>query len=106
MTGYISVHITTPTRIEADKIARALVDEKLAACVTIFPDVRSVYRWHGAVQAAHEFALMVKTRADLFDALAEKVKSLHSDACPCIVAAPITAGYQPYLDWITQETTR
>lgn len=104
MTGFISVHIMVPSKELADKIARALVDDKLAACVNIIPNIRSIYRWQGKVSADHETLLLAKSRADLFAALEAKVKSLHSHNVPCIVAEPIVAGHQPYLDWITTET--
>ena len=104
MPDFLSVHITVSSKAEAEKIARALVEGHLAACVNIVPEIRSIYRWEGKVEAAHEVLLLAKTRADLFPALAEKVKDLHSYSCPCIVAEPISAGYQPYLDWIKDAT--
>jgi len=106
MTSFISVHITTASAAEADKIAHVLVHEKLAACVNIIPAVRSVYMWEGKLADSNEVLLLVKTRAELFEPLRKIVKTLHSYECPCIVATPITGGYQPYLDWMEWETAR
>jgi periplasmic divalent cation tolerance protein len=101
---FLSLYITAPSRELAEKIARALVEENLAACVNIIPAVRSIYRWKGNVEAATEVVLIAKTRAGLFDKLEKRVKALHSYECPCIVAWPIVAGHQPYLDWLAEET--
>ena len=70
----------------------------------VLPDVRSVYGWEGKVDEGNEVVLIAKTRAELFGKLCDAVKALHSYACPCIVATPITDGYGPYLDWIGEET--
>ena len=104
MSPSLSIYITTPSREMAEKIARALVEERLAACVNIIPGVRSIYRWKGNVEAASEVVLIAKTRADLFARLEKRVKELHSYEVPCIVAWPIAAGHQPYLDWLEKET--
>ena len=106
MTGYLSVYITAPSRDLAEKIARNLVEERLAACVNIVPGVRSIYRWKNKVEAATEVILIAKTRATLFDKLEKRAKELHSYECPCIVAWPIEAGHAPYLEWIAQETNK
>jgi len=66
-------------------------------------NVHSTYRWQGKVEQAEEVLLIGKTRADLFDALAQRVKELHSYECPCIVAVSIVAGDRDYLDWVARE---
>ncbi|HEU0118359.1 MAG TPA: divalent-cation tolerance protein CutA [Alphaproteobacteria bacterium] len=104
MTDFISIHITTSSVAEAEKIAHALVEEKLAACANIVPGVKSIYRWKDKVEAGDEVYLLVKTRAELFGAVEAKVKDLHSYECPCIVALPITDGHQPFLDWLAEST--
>jgi periplasmic divalent cation tolerance protein len=104
MSGYVSVYMTASSAEEAEKIAAALVEERLAACVNILGGIRSVYRWQGEVQRDDEVALVAKTRAALFDALAARVRALHSYDVPCIVAWPIEAGNPAYLAWIGAET--
>jgi periplasmic divalent cation tolerance protein len=106
MSNLLSVYMTTTSQAEADKIANALVGEKLAACVNLFPGVRSIYRWEGKVENANEIVLIAKSRMEVFEQLKKLVKALHSQTCPCIVATPITAGYQPYTTWLIQETTK
>jgi len=100
----ISVYIVAADAAEAERIAEALVHDRLAACVNILGNIRSVYRWQGAVERADEIALIAKTRVDLFDALAARVRTLHSYDTPAIVAWPIVAGDAAYLDWIRAET--
>ncbi len=104
MTGFISVYMTASGDVEAKTIAEALVTEKLAACVNILPRAQSIYRWRGVVEHATEIILIAKTRAELFGALSQKVKGLHSYDCPCIVALPIAAGAPEYIEWLAQET--
>ncbi len=87
-------------------IADVLVTERLAACVNILGAVRSVYRWQGEIERADEVAMIAKSRADLFDKLASRVRSLHSYDTPAIVAWPIVAGDKDYLDWIDAELSR
>jgi periplasmic divalent cation tolerance protein len=102
---FISVYIVAADAAEALKIADALVAERLAACVNVLGGVRSVYRWRGRIERAEEIALIAKTRADLFDRLAARVRELHSYDTPAIVAWPITSGDAAYLDWIARETS-
>ena len=100
MSDFLSVFITTPSRDEAEKIARALVEEKLAACVNIMPGVESLYRWQGKIEKNQECALIAKTSSAIFDALQKRVKELHSYHCPCITAWPIVKGNEEYLKWL------
>ncbi|MFA5041353.1 MAG: divalent-cation tolerance protein CutA [Bdellovibrionales bacterium] len=103
MTEFLSVYMTAASREEAEKIALALVEEKLVACANIFPGVLSVYRWEGKVERANECAIIAKTTTNKFDALSQRVKELHSYECPCVVALPIVAGSDEYLEWIRKE---
>ena len=105
MTDFIVVYVTTPDRAEAETIARAVVEERLAACANILPDMFAIYRWDNKVEEGREVVLILKTRASLFDALAARIKSLHSADLPCIIALPITAGEAGFLRWIGQATT-
>jgi len=101
---YVLIYITAPSGDEAGLIARTIVSERLAACANIFSGISSLYWWDGAVQEDSEVAIAAKTRSDLVEALIARVKELHSYECPCIVALPIVAGNQPFLDWIGAET--
>jgi periplasmic divalent cation tolerance protein len=101
----ILVYMTAGSDDEARRIGRALVEEKLAACVNILPGMESIYRWEGRVESAAETVIIAKTREPLFDKLAERVRGLHSYSCPCVIAWPLTHGAPAYLDWIRESTT-
>jgi len=95
---------TTPTREEAQKIARLLIDEKLAACVQLLP-IESFYVWQGQTQNEAEVLLLIKTRSALFEKTTVRIKAVHSYAVPEIVALPFTSGFAGYLDWIGEVTS-
>ena len=97
---YCLVYITAGTAEEAERIGAALVEERLAACANVIDGMRAIYRWEGGVQNDEEAVLIVKTRADLLDALTERVKALHSYEIPCVVGLPIVGGNADFLDWI------
>jgi periplasmic divalent cation tolerance protein len=101
---FIMVYMTAASRSEAETIGRALVSERLAACINILGDVQSIYQWNGVVETSTEVALIAKTRADLFTKLSARVKDLHSYDVPCIVAYPMSAGLPAYLNWLESET--
>jgi periplasmic divalent cation tolerance protein len=94
------VLITAPGEAKAAAMARALVEEGLAACVNVVPHVRSIYRWQGQLEDGAEALMLVKTRTAAFEKLRQRVLALHEYTYPEIVALPIVAGHQPYLDWI------
>ncbi|MEX2618346.1 MAG: divalent-cation tolerance protein CutA [Alphaproteobacteria bacterium] len=98
------VYITASDKAEALQIARALVDSRYAACANVCEKVTSVYRWEGQLREDTESVLIVKTRAELLSPLIEKVNTMHSYDCPCIVALPIHDGNPEFLDWIETET--
>lgn len=100
----IMVYITAPHKAEAEKIAAAVVADRLAACANILPSMQSMYHWQGKIETAEETVLIFKTRETLFARLCDKVKELHSYETPCIIALPVTAGSSDYLDWIIAET--
>lgn len=104
MTDSVVVLITASKETEAEKIAKALVDERLAACVNIVKDIRSIYRWQGNLEDDSEVLLIVKTRKDLFSKLSAFVKGLHSYSVPEIIALPIIEGSGDYLKWLNEET--
>jgi periplasmic divalent cation tolerance protein len=101
---YIIVLITAPNEEDAAKIGRTLVEEKLAACANIIQSIRSIYRWQGRIEDEQETLVIAKTRNELFDRLKEKVIALHPYSVPEIIALPIVAGSESYLNWIRQET--
>lgn len=87
-------------------LARALVEQRLAACVNMLPAVQSVYRWNGAVEEAAEVTLLVKTTAARYPELEQAIRLLHPYDLPELIALPISAGLPPYLAWISQETRK
>lgn len=103
MTDKIVVLNTCSSREEADRIARELVDLRLAACVNMIPGIGSVYRWQGAVEQAEEVLLIVKSSRALFEQLRARIEQLHSYSTPEIVALPIVDGAEAYLNWMTAE---
>jgi periplasmic divalent cation tolerance protein len=96
----IVVFITAPNEDEAAKIAKALVEARLAGCVNIIKDIRSIYGWHGKIEDDKEDLMIIKTQKNLFDPLMEKVKELHSYTVPEIIALPIITGSKEYLKWL------
>jgi periplasmic divalent cation tolerance protein len=101
MTDKVVVLVTCSSAKEARRIATALVEGKLAACVNIIDArVQSIYRWKGKVESAKEFLLVVKTSRRRLAALQKKIKQLHSYDVPEIIALPIVAGARGYLAWI------
>lgn len=100
MSEFLVVFITAAPGEEAQRLAHALVREKLAACVNRIPGVESTYAWEGRVERDAEDLLMVKTRADLFDRLKARVEALHGYDVPEIIALPVTDGSDGYLEWM------
>jgi periplasmic divalent cation tolerance protein len=96
---------TTPSREEAQSIAKLLIEEKLAACVQLLP-IESFYAWQDKTQNDAEVLLLIKTRTALFDAAIARIKQAHSYTVPEIVAMPFAAGFQGYFAWIGQVTAR
>ena len=104
MTPAIVVLVTVGSEQEAQSIATALLEDRLAACVNVTGPVRSLYRWEGRIADEQEWQLSIKTQARLFEALATRVRALHSYAVPEIIALPVLAGTADYVDWIQDET--
>jgi len=103
VTDAIIVQTTTASETEADAIAGALLAEGLAACVQIMP-IRSRYVWDGEVRRDDEELLLVKTRADLWDRVAARIRELHSYDTPEIIAVPVSQADPAYLAWIGEVT--
>jgi periplasmic divalent cation tolerance protein len=100
MTGEIVILCTCSSPEEAEKLARLLVEERLAACVNAIPRVRSTYRWQGAVETAEEVLLAIKTAGRLFPEVEEKLRAAHSYEVPEVLALPVVDGSAPYLEWL------
>ncbi len=99
------VLVTAPDAEVAERLARGLVEERLAACVNLIPGIRSFYRWEGAVRDDAEVLLVVKTRTDRLEALASWLQELHPYELPEILGLPVIGGSQAYLDWIRTESS-
>jgi len=104
MADEIVVLITASSREEAEKIGSALVDDRLAACVNIIPEVRSLFVWEGKRQDERETLLVAKSRRPLLDRLVARVKMLHSYTVPEVIALPVVGGSRDYLDWVEAST--
>ncbi|MFP3984079.1 MAG: divalent-cation tolerance protein CutA [Desulfurivibrionaceae bacterium] len=98
------VYITCKDKAEAEEVGRVLIEGKLAACVNIVDGMQSMFWWQGRTEKDQETVLIAKTRAGLVSPLTEKVKSVHSYDCPCVVALPIIDGNPDFLQWIREET--
>jgi periplasmic divalent cation tolerance protein len=100
--GAVVALSTVGSAEDAERIARALVERRLAACVNVVPGLVSVYRWKGAVERDEERLLVIKTRAEAVDAMRDAILSLHPYELPELVVLRVEAGHAAYLDWIAQ----
>ena len=100
----ILVFCTVPDDDIAQRLARVLVERRLAACVNCSAASYSVYRWEGKVEDAREITLTIKTVSDRYDAVEETIQSMHPYDLPEILAVPVVFGLRPYLEWIASET--
>ena len=98
------VMTTFPTREKADQMAALLVEKRLAACVSVQSECRSVYRWHGAVEFANEVPLLIKTTDACYTEVEEAIRVVHPYETPEIIAVPLTDGLPDYLAWVVAET--
>jgi periplasmic divalent cation tolerance protein len=103
-TNYVFALTTLPAGQDPATFARALVDERLAACVNILPEMTSVYRWQGAVEDAHERQVVIKTTRRRLVALWERIRALHTYELPEFIVLPIVDGDDAYLQWIADST--
>jgi periplasmic divalent cation tolerance protein len=104
-TGYCVVLVTASSQEEGEAIANALVEGKMAACVTLLP-VHSIYTWQGQVHKEQEWQLAIKTNLAQFPLLEQKIRELHSYEVPEIIALPVVAGSAPYLQWISESVKK
>lgn len=99
----VVIFISAGTDEEARTVGRALLEHRAAACVSIAPNVTSIFWWQGTLETAQEHLLMVKTRASNVEDVVRLVKEVHSYKMPEVIAVPIIGGNQQYLDWIGEE---
>lgn len=105
-TDHLVVLCSCPTMHDADAISTALLEERLAACVSRVPGIRSMYRWDGKAQRDDEVMLIIKTAAGTFERLEQAIRALHPHDVPEIIGLPIIAGSRRYLDWIDESVAR
>ena len=103
MTDKIVVFSTCDSEEQAGRVARALVEQRLAACVNIVPGARSIYHWKGQIEDAAEWILIIKTRRDLMDGLRTAIGKIHSYEVPELLAVPVVDGSESYLAWLDRE---
>ncbi len=100
MESYIQVTTTTDKREDAEQIAFALVEKKIAACAQIVGPITSIYRWKGNIEKAEEWLCVIKSRKDLYEDIEKTIKAVHSYEVPEIIAVPVVAGSEDYLEWL------
>lgn len=105
-TKFLVIFVTAQNVVQAKKIARKLLTERLAACVNIVNNVHSLFWWEGKVDESPEVLLVIKSRADVFKQLVKAVKAAHSYSVPEIIALPIVAGSPDYLKWVNAAVKR
>ena len=103
MQSYL-VYVTFVDNIEAERISKIIIEEKLVACVNIFAPIKSLYMWEGEIQQSAEITCVFKTSAMRYPDLEKRIIELHSYTTPCIVAVPIVAGSLDFLHWVSEST--
>lgn len=102
---YFFVYVTAADEAEARKIARAVVEERLAACANLLGGIQSIYQWKGEICEDTETALVLKTSGSRKNELIARIRELHSYETPCIICLPIADGNPAFLNWLAAETT-
>ena len=102
--GMIAVYTTFPNEMDARKIGRELVEEKLAACVNIFPGMISIYRWQDGIETGNEAAMLIKTRKDMSEQMLAALAAKHSYSVPAIIVFEPQSVAAPYLEWLFAQT--
>ena len=105
MTDKIVVLTTCDSEQHAEKLARHLVEERVAACVNLLPKARSIYRWNEKIEDSTEWMLIIKSRRDLFAALRAEIQKLHTYETPELIALPVVDGSESYLAWFDAQLT-
>lgn len=101
MTDKIVILSTCSTEEEAEKLARSLVEARLAACVSVIPRMRSFYHWNGAIESGDECLLLIKSSRELFEPVRAKLATVHSYEVPELLALPVVEGSANYMNWLT-----
>ena len=104
MTDFIQVFMTAEKKEEAENIASAMVEKRLAACAQLLGPIRSTYWWEEKIETSDEWLCIMKSRKDLFEKLEKGIREMHPYDVPEIVALPIVSGSRDYLEWLGQET--
>jgi periplasmic divalent cation tolerance protein len=104
--GFLIIFCTTASEQEAATISKTVVEEGLAACANIIPQIRSIYRWKGEIWDERETLIMIKSREALFEKIRSRIKELHSYEVPEITAVPVDKGDTAYLQWIEAVTAK
>jgi periplasmic divalent cation tolerance protein len=100
------VYVTAPTIEVAEKIAVTVVEERIAACANILPQMTSVYRWQGSIQRDSEVVLICKTATSCVGELIARIVALHPYECPCVISFPVRDGNAAFLSWVNAQTQR
>ncbi|MCL0052259.1 divalent-cation tolerance protein CutA [Peptococcaceae bacterium] len=103
MEEYIQVFTTTEKEEDAKKIAKTIVEERLAACVQILGPITSTYWWKESIETSKEWLLFIKSKKSMYEELEKAIKSIHPYQVPEIIAVPVTAGSKDYLGWLKKE---
>jgi periplasmic divalent cation tolerance protein len=102
--AFVLIYSVFPDPAVAEKIARTLLDARLAACVNMFPPMVSLYEWQGRLETGRETAAIIKTRRDLAGQVIETARPLHPYTVPCFLILPVEGGNPDFLDWLRQQT--
>jgi len=106
LSDFILVYVTIDSKLEAERFARILLEERLVACVNVVGPVSSFFHWEGRVDFVEEYLMIMKTSVGLFGVLEERVRSLHSYSVPEVVAVPVVEGSKDYFGWLAGVLTR
>jgi periplasmic divalent cation tolerance protein len=102
----VFVYTTYPSLVEAERIGKAVLERRLAACVNILPGMISHYWWEGAIERGEEVVMIIKTRASLTEAVRAQVKALHPYTTPAILVLEVAGGEPGYIEWLMRETAK
>lgn len=102
MAEIVIIYSTFPDKVSAMAVAKTILQEKRAACINIFPAVVSLYEWEGKLEETEEVVMIAKTAKNRAEELTERIISLHSYSCPCVVVVPVEGGNSDFLQWVAE----